>query len=405
MKALLGVVCAVFFATILCASASPARAALQRPNAMDKVVDAIPARALLGGPARSLADPDRQAAAARLVRMTIPGWIAMVLFQIFALAYFWRSGAAAAWRDRLRRAIGSEFLVRFLFGATLGAIARLAALVPDFYLYRVDRLMGLSSELSPAWSLDMALGLIGAMLLAGAAASTVLWIADRTHQWYVYTAIGFVLACLAGAWLAPVATAPLYNRYQNFAYAYQPGETPVFVENRSQRAQTQGASYEGLWGTTRIVISDTAVAGSTQAEVRWLIALEKAHVADGDPLRRALLQALVLILGATLGVFVADRIGFRRDDDPVSRLALVGAIFAGVFFLAVPVYNVGLRAMEAQADVAAAKATPHPEAAIRALIRRADENLEGVDPGPMAMLFFQGTPSIAERVGALNGKN
>lgn len=405
MRALLGLSRAGFIAILFFASASPALATLQRPNAIDKVVSAIPASALLSQPARALADPDRQAAAARLVRMTLPGWLAMVLAQVLALAYFWRSGAAASWRDRLRRAIRSEFAVRFLFGATLGAIARLAALLPEFYLYRVDRLMGVSGELSAAWSVDVALALAGSMLLAGLAASIVLWLADRTHQWYIYTAVLFVAICLGAAWIAPATVAPIYNRYQNFAYAYQPGETPVYVDNRSQRAQTQGATYDGLWNTQRIVVSDTAVAGSTQAEVRWLVALERAHIADGDPLRRALLQAIVLILGATLGVFVADRIGFRRDDDPVSRLALVGAIFAGVFLVAVPVYNVGLRAMEAQADVVAAQSYGHRAAAIRSLIRTADQNLESVSPGPLATLFFQRTPSIAERVAALNGKN
>ena len=111
-----------------------------------------------------------------------------------------------------------------------------------------------------------------------------------------------------------------------------------------------------------------------------------------------------MILAVALGVFVADRIGFRRDDDPVSRLALVGAIFGGVFFLAVPAYNVGLRAMEAQADVYAATLTHDPSAGVRALVRTADENLQGVAPGPIDTLFFERTPALAQRIAALNGK-
>jgi STE24 endopeptidase len=182
------------------------------------------------------------------------------------------------------------------------------------------------------------------------------------------------------------------------------GDVPIVVEDRSQRAQTQGARYDGLWSSRRIVLTDTVVAGSTPRELNWYVALELAHIANGDLLRRALLQALILILGAALGVFAADRIGFRRDDDPVSRLALVGALFGGVFFLAVPAYNVGLRAMEAKADLSAARMTRDPGAAVRALVRTADENLEGVSPGPFAVLFFDRTPSIAERVAALNGK-
>jgi len=415
MRAIFGAACAVFIAAIVCTSALPACAALARPNATDKHVSAISESALLAQPALQLVDAQRQAAAARLVRWKAPGWVVMVLAQILALAYFWRSGGAAAWRDALRRRIRPEFAVRFVFGASLAGIARLAALIPDFYLYRVERVMELSGELSRAWAIDWVAGLIGAMLLGGLVAAAVLWIADRTHQWYIYTLFGFIAIALAVAWAGPTLIEPFSNRYVPLAMQNRPqvtaliasasvGDVPVVVEDRSQRAQTQAARYDGLWSTRRIVLTDTVVAGSTPRELTWYVALELAHVANGDPLRRALLQALILILGAALGVFAADRIGFRRDDDPVSRLALVGAIFGGVFFLAVPAYNVGLRAMEAQADRSAARMTHDPGAAVRALVRTADENLEGVSPGPFAMLFFERTPSIAERVAALNGK-
>ncbi|MDQ2992338.1 MAG: M48 family metalloprotease [Candidatus Eremiobacteraeota bacterium] len=415
MKALHGAVCAVFVAMLLCASASPAHAALQRPNATDQRVSAIPQSTLLDRPAKALVDPDRQAAAARLIRWKAPGWLLMVLAQILALAYFWRSGGAAAWRDRLRQSIRSEFFVRVLFGASLAAIARFAALLPDFYLYRVEWVMGLSAELSRAWVIDWVLGLLGAMLLSGLVAGAVLWLADRTHQWYIYTLFGFIAISLALAWGGPAVIEPIFNHYAPMQMAGRPqvgallasvgmADLPIVVEDLSQRAQTQGARADGLWSSRRIVVADTLVAGSTPQELNWIVALEVAHVADGDLLRRALLQALILILGAGLGVFAADRIGFRRDDDPVSRLALVGAIFGCAFFLAVPAYNVGMRAMEAQADVSAAKLTRDPSAGIRALVRTADENLEEVEPGSFATLYFGRAPAIAERVSALNGK-
>ncbi len=415
MKALVAVARIVCIAIALCAVAAPAFASLQRPNATDKRVTALPAKTLLALPARALVDPDRQTAASRLVRWKTPGWIVMILAQIFALAYFWRSGGAALWRDRLRRAIGSEPVTRFVFGASLAGIARIAAFIPDFYLYRVDRGMGLSVELTPAWFGDWVLGFLGALVLAGFLAMAVLWIADRTHQWYIYVAIGFVGGCLLASWAAPIATEPVATRYETLSLATRPDLhalvvrsgviVPISVELRSQREQTQSATYDGLWSTRRVVVSDTLVAGSTPRELAWAVAVELGHIANGDLLRRALLQALILILGATIGVFIADRIGFRRDDDPVSRLALVGALFGAVFFVAIPVYNVGLRGMEAQADIYAANLTRDPSAGVRMLVRGADENLDGITPGIMANLFFERTPSIAERIGALNGKS
>src|SRR5262249_15605139 len=110
----------VVFVAIFFASIAPAVAAVDRPNELDRRVDAISAHALLTQPAIGLVDPTRQEAAVRLVHMILPGWLAMAIFEAVALAYFWSTGRAAAVRDRLRRHIGSEWGVRFAFGATLG---------------------------------------------------------------------------------------------------------------------------------------------------------------------------------------------------------------------------------------------------------------------------------------------
>ncbi|MBV8654876.1 MAG: hypothetical protein JO160_02455, partial [Candidatus Eremiobacteraeota bacterium] len=139
---------AALVVTAFLASFAAARAAVERPNQLDRRVDSISASALLTQPAIALVDPARQRAASRLAHLTLPGWLATALFEAIALAYFWSTGRAAAFRDWLRRRITSEFAMRFLFGAMLGLIARAAALPPAFYLYRVERIMGLSAELT-----------------------------------------------------------------------------------------------------------------------------------------------------------------------------------------------------------------------------------------------------------------
>src|SRR5581483_10456651 len=127
----------LFSAAFACGSAaSPA------PNELDRRVDEISQQALTTRPAIALVDSDRQAAARHRAQLTLPGWLLTALFEAAALAYFWSSGAAAGLRDRLRRRFHGETAVRFAFGGALALVARLAALVPAFYLYRVERAMG-----------------------------------------------------------------------------------------------------------------------------------------------------------------------------------------------------------------------------------------------------------------------
>ncbi|MGH8165084.1 MAG: hypothetical protein ACREP1_12205, partial [Rhodanobacteraceae bacterium] len=158
---------------VVCAGGA-ALAGTARPNALDRSVDSITVTQLLARPAAQLVDGDRQAAALRLQRYRAPVWLLMVFLQIAVLAWFWRSGRAAAWRNRLRRFSQSEFLVRFCFGASLVAIAKLAALLPQFVEYRLWRIMDISTQLFRAWLGMWALDTILAMAIAGLIAAVVL---------------------------------------------------------------------------------------------------------------------------------------------------------------------------------------------------------------------------------------
>src|SRR5947209_8499485 len=78
-----------------------------RPNALDRVVSAIPAHALLTQSPYALVDAQRTAAAARLEQFTIPVWLITIAVQIAILAWFWDSGRSAWLRDRLQLRIPS----------------------------------------------------------------------------------------------------------------------------------------------------------------------------------------------------------------------------------------------------------------------------------------------------------
>ncbi|MDQ2872840.1 MAG: hypothetical protein M3R35_06910, partial [Candidatus Eremiobacteraeota bacterium] len=204
----------VVFALLFALSAviGTVQAGTLRPNALDRSVDAISRTALLAQPATDLADAQRQAAAVRLERYRTPVWLVMLALQIGVLAWFWRSGWAAALRGRLRQALRNEFLVRCFFGAALAAIARLAAILPQFVEYRMWKILEISTESSQTWAGDWLVGTLIAMVIAGAIAGIVLWLADRTHQWYLYTVAAIFGLTLLVAFVNPFTFAPFFAR-------------------------------------------------------------------------------------------------------------------------------------------------------------------------------------------------
>jgi Peptidase family M48 len=327
-------------------------AAAERPSALDLRVDSISRTALLSEPATALVDPARQAGALRRAHWTVFGFILTQIFEAAALYYLWSSGGAAALRDFLRRRYSNEWSVRFLFGAALALVARVAAFLPSFYLYRVDRTLDLTFELTRIWALLWIFHTIVAMIVAGVIAAIVLWLVSRTHQWYVYTIMGVLAASVAWSYASPL---------------------PI---PRSS--------------------------GSTPPEVSYAVAFALGHIVHGDRVSIALIEGGIIIVFAALAVVIADRIGFRRDDDSVSRLAIVAALLALVYLAAVPVRNATLRSYDFSADAYAVGRTGDPAAAVRTLVRAGDEGMVEVCPELTATLFLYTTPGIGARVAAIN---
>jgi Zn-dependent protease with chaperone function len=390
-----------------------AGAAAQRPNQLDRRVDEISESALLTQPAIVLVDPARQTAALRRVDLILPGWVLMALFEAAALGYFWRSGGAAALRDWLRRRVAAEGAARFAFGAVLALIARAAALLPAFYLYRVERVMDLSVELTRVWVAFWIGHTLLAMLIAGIIATIILWLVDRTHQWYAYAVVIILGASIAWSYASPLFEVPGSRGLQaaphqidaRVAQVLARGKVPavpVLVENAPVSSLTDPVVV-GLDSFRRVVLPQSLVAGSTADEVVYEVTYEIGHVLHADPLFFALIEGGIIIVFSALAVVLADRVGFRRDDDPLSRLALVGALLAVVYLIAVPVRNAALRSYDLAAERYAIGLTGDRGSAVRAIVRTADQRMEEVCPELLADLFLDAHPSPATRVFAING--
>ncbi len=372
---------------------------LGRPNALDVQVNALSAHALLTAAPAALIDRAREAAAGRLESFRVPVWLVTIAAQILVLARFWASGQSAQLRDWLRRRIGWEFGVRFCFGAALALIDKAAALIPQAVQYRFLRLMDLNELLFRTWLGHWIVGTVVTTIVIGITAAVVLWMADRTHQWYLYT-IGAVFGfTLLVAYVTPFVIAPLTSSYTPYTASRVP--VPMLEEHVSQRTRA-GAPYVMGWGNTqRIVLPDTIVAGSTAPELHFFITRSLAWIDENLGLQTALVQSAFLVVGVAISVLIADRIGFRRDDDPVSRLALLGAVIGIVYLVALPFYNGYVRRSEIVTDGAAVAVTGDRVAAVRSQIRDADQDLQTICPRMLANWYLGARPSVGERVAVL----
>ncbi|HET9095113.1 MAG TPA: M48 family metalloprotease [Candidatus Baltobacteraceae bacterium] len=387
-----------------------------RPNALDREVSALSVRALLHSSPAALIDPDRAQAALHLQQFRTPIWIVMIALQIAVLAWFWNSGASARLRDRLRSLLRSEFAVRFCFGALLAGVDKLAALVPQALEYRYMRILDLNNVLFRSWLVEWVAATLLAMAVAGCIAAVVLWLADRTHQWYIYTIVAVIGITLLVSYANPLVIAPAYTPLsQAQLSAPLQGDlrqlqastgvsVPVLEAHLSRRTHLDAAYVMGWGGTQRAVISDTMFAGATPSELVFVLARSLAWVAANDGLHIALVEGAFFVIGAALAVFISDRIGFRRDDDPVSRLALLGAVMGAVYLVAVPFYNGYARNMDRAADAAAVALTRDPASAIRLEVRHADQALIPLCPNPFAYWYFDARVPAGTRISDLQGR-
>jgi Zn-dependent protease with chaperone function len=391
---------------------TPASAAAAPPlrTRFDRRVDAIPNRDLLRLPPQKLVDPARQHVAHTVTDLRQAFFFMWAGAQVWAFAWLWRSGRAARVRDWLRRRIRSRWGYRAAFGAALGLLAPLAGLPFAFISYRIGFNVGLTEEVIGNWLLDYARGIVTDAIGAALAVALVLELVERTRLWYLaYLAI-LVASAIEVVGVNPVVFAPLATHFVRLDIA---ATAPVYMSNASARTRTLTAATLGIGTFTRIVIGDVLMSAATQPEIAYVVDHEDAHVRHNDDLKMALIAITLFVFVVALAVLISDRIGFRRDDDAVSRLALVAAFLGGVALLMFPLYNAYARGIEYRADEdarhvllaspGASPANSRAAPAIRFLVRRADHDLVPLCDRRSSSWYFADHPALASRMAEMRG--
>ena len=396
-------------------SPQPARA---QPTSVDRRVTHLSATALLTQPAASLVDPRRQHVAARMRRYTHPLFLFWALSQIVAFFCIWALGYGARLRDAARRAIPNLFAMRFVYAAVLTLIGAIASIPASLVRYRVDHAYGMSTENAAGWVRDGIVNAAIEAMVVGIVVACIFALVDRTRVWYAYAMAGLFVLTLVIAFLEPVVIAPLYNRFTPLgehaairvpldALAKRAGvyRAPVYVADASRRSRSISADIAGFGPTKRIVLGDALLAEATPGEVLFLAAREFGHYAHGDDFRLSLFWTFLFIFTTALAVVIADRVGFRRDDDALARLPLVFAFMGLVGLLLVPVYNGYSRNIESRADAYALALTRDRVSAARAYVRIADESLDPLCPSRAVRLYFFNSPPLGTRIARVQGRN
>lgn len=408
----------IFFLGVLILLIVPAQMArAEGPSAIDRRVSAIPAATLLSRPPAQLVDQNRQAAAQQLTRLTRPAWFVSVFLEIAILLYLWRSGWAARVRDRLRLMMPWAFPVRFVFGAFLVGAVTAATLLPSFYDYRVLRIMGLSTESFGNWIRDVMIATALEALVVGVCVAVVLWLVDRTHWWWAWVVAGIFGVTFFLSYLYPIVVEPLFNhfaplprtgdlsiRIRALARRAGEGELPIYVSDLSRRTKAGNAYVVGIGPSKRIVIGDTLLSSATPDEIVFVVAHELGHDVHRDTFKGSIFASVMFIFAAALAVLMADRLGFRRDDDPLSRIALVAALLAVLYVVLLPVTNGYSRIVESAADAYGLHLTADKVAGARTFVRFADEDLALLCPGRLARIWWYSHPPLGTRISVMNGQ-
>ncbi|WP_339746428.1 M48 family metallopeptidase [uncultured Maricaulis sp.] len=346
-------------------------------------------------------------------------WLILANFVIgLAVAGFLlQSGFAKTLRDKLRAAVKFNWLTTLIFAAVYSLITSILTFPMTLYegFYR-EHAFNLSTMTLPDWFGEWAINL-GVSTLMFAIFITTLYAVIRIAKasWWLWgTALsvaflGFML------FLSPVYIDPLFNDYQpmeagelrddilSVAHANGIPADDVFVFDVSRQSNRITANVSGLFGTTRIALSDTLIENTDRDEVMAVMAHEMGHYVLNHIWEMFAMFALLLAIGfaITNGLFGwANRVMGRKwgvtDIGDIAGLPLLLACLSVFFFATTPIFNTIIRTNEAAADLFGLNAAREPDGSATVDLRLA--SYRKIEPGALEEWFMFDHPSGRARV-------
>lgn len=375
-------------------------------------VDALTTRDLLTRNPVALVDPVRQRRARAIADLRHAASTGWALAQILGFWWLWRSGTGARIRDVVRRRSGNRTAQRAVFGTVLGIIGPIASLPFAFVSYRVGFTAGITAEPLGQWFVTYAGRIVFDGLLGAVIVAVVLTLVEKLRLWYLIVAAAFYVLPVMAVALTPLLpigppqkTTPTVVAVSGAELAATVGVpgTPIVLLGTSHHSNAITARAAGIGPTARAVLGDVTLAHMTFPEIRVVLANALVHVRYADNLRETLFAVTLFVLSAAIAVLLSDRVGFRRDDDALSRLALVGTFLGLVLIFTYPIYNAYVRNEVTRTDRVALAADRDPASTVRAMVRYADDDLIPLCDRRSIRWYFDDRPALGGRIAGVAG--
>lgn len=344
-------------------------------------------------------------------------WIdlAGTALSIFIAGLILALGWARGVRSWLERVVKFSPLVTFGTSFVVLLLSQVLTTPFSYYVGFIrEHRYGLSTQTLPEWFGEYLMGAAISLVL-GAIFLTVLYMIVKAakNTWWVWgTGVSIVFAAVLFM-AAPVFIAPLFNTYtameegplkDDILAIAQANGVPadnVYVYDRSRQTNSISANVSGLFGTTRISLSDTLLERASSDGVMAVMGHEIGHYVLGHSYSLLVMMSLILLF--TFGIvhfgFKAlaknERWGIRDIGDPAGLPLFMGLV-AVIGIVTGPMGRNMIYFHEQQADMFGLNAARAPDGFAEASVLLSE--YRKMEPSPLEEWWFYDHPSGWNRV-------
>lgn len=240
-------------------------------------------------------------------------------------------------------------------------------------------------------------------------------IRQARRAWWIWGSILTIVFYALLVMAFPVFLAPLLNHYQplpdgavkkeilSMAHANGVPATNVYQYDASRQTDIITANVSGMFGTTRISVSDNLLTRGTPQEAKAILGHEIGHYVMNHVMVNILWLTIVILVGfwfsdrmfrSLTGLFGGNW-DVRTIDDPAG-LPVLYAAFTIFGLLATPFTNTIIRTQEAQADMFGVNAAREPDAFATSVLKLSE--YRKLEPSPLEEWVFFDHPSGRSRI-------
>lgn len=244
------------------------------------------------------------------------------------------------------------------------------------------------------------------------------WLMARApRNWWKWLWAASVPLLLVQFFLQPLVVEPLFNRFtplpsgplrthlEQLARTAGISSERIYVNDTSRRTRHVNAYVNGIGGSARIVIEDTALKSLPEDQLIAMLGHEMGHYVEGH----LWIMATSASLGLGVMLWLVDkllpilraRFGRRWQLNGIADVAAIPLLMLLLFVLIqaqMPFANLESRWLEHRADAFGLRVTHLNKATARLMVGFAERDYSDPDP-PALIQFWYGThPTLRERI-------